>query len=101
METRFSKGVQLGVNEEEYQAALKDYRDGLVLGLHRSRKGQWTLHKATCVTVSYDLSAKNTLKRHTRRSGKVLFHDITELEQWLSEQTDVTVGDLNACSRCK
>ena len=96
----FSGGVQLGVNEDDYQTALQEYRDGLVVSLNRSRKGQFTLHKATCRTLSYDLSAKNSTTEQIHRSGKVLFRDHAELDAWLATNPDLELGGLNRCSRC-
>ncbi len=96
----FSNGVELGVNEDEYQAALREYRDGLVVGLNRSCEGQFTLHKATCGTLSYDLAVKDSPTAQTHRSGKVLFRDHAELDAWLAGKPDLELGDLNQCSRC-
>ena len=96
----FSDGVDLGVNEDAYQAALQEYRDGLVIGLNRSRKGRFTLHNATCGTLSYDLEAKGSPTQQKHRSGKVLFRDHAELDTWLDAKPDLTLGDLNRCSRC-
>ena len=95
----FSDGIELGVNEDEYQAALREYRDGLVIGL-RSRKGQFTLHNATCGTLSYDLAAKDSPTQQTRRPGKVLFRNHDELDAWLISKPGLELGDLNRCSRC-
>ena len=57
----FSNGVELGGNEDEYQAALREYRDGLVVGLNPSRKGQFTLtmlHAARCRTIWLQRAAR-------------------------------------------
>jgi hypothetical protein len=97
----FLNGVQLDVNEGEYQAALLEHRDGLVFGLKTNLKGQFPLHNAACITLSYDLAATNSPHPQTRRTGKVLFHGLAELEAWLAaKKPGVEVGDLNRCSRC-
>src|ERR1043165_4695401 len=96
----FANGVQPGVNEDDYQSALQEYRDGLVLSLNRSRRGQFTLHKATCSTLSYDLETKDSPISQTERTGKVLFRDHGELEAWLATRSGLERGDLNHCSRC-
>ena len=97
----FSGGVQLGVNEDDYQTALQEYSDGLVVSLNRSRSGQFTLHKAICGTLSYDLAAKDSPTEQTHRFGKVLFRDHAELEAWLATLLDLELGDLNHCSKCQ
>jgi hypothetical protein len=97
----YSGGIEIGVNEVEYLAALRgDYRRGLVVSLNRSCKGQFTLHNATCGTLFYDLEAKDSPTKQTRRSGKILFRDRTELNAWLDSQPDLSLADLNRCSRC-
>ena len=94
----FSAGIHLGENEDEYQAALRQHSEGLVLALTRSRRGRFTLHRATCDTISYDLSTSKQGQRHRR--GKLIFRDHTELHEWLGSRTDLALSDLNHCSRC-
>ena len=89
----FSEGVRSNDNEDEYQAALREYSDGLVLSLNRSRHGEFTLHKATCKTVAFQ-------EGETNRSGKILFHNYVELNDWVSQQPNLETVDLNRCSRC-
>ncbi len=93
----FSDGVRLNENGEEYQSALQEYSDGLVVSLNRSRQGKMTLHRTTCTTLSYDLQAKGS---QSDRSGKVLFRDRNELNDWVGKQANLEIGDLNHCSRC-
>ncbi len=67
----FRNGVKLGVNEDDYQAALQEYPDGLVISLNRNQDGEYSLHIATCGTLSFDLAAKN----QDSRAGKLFFRD--------------------------
>ena len=62
-------------NEDDYQAALQEYPDGLVISLNRNKDGEYSLHIATCGTLSFDLAAKN----QDSRAGKLIFRDQTEL----------------------
>lgn len=93
----FSDGVRLKENEDEYQSALQEYSDGLVVSLNRNHQGKMTLHRATCNTLSYDLEAKGN---HSARTGKLLFRDRNELSDWVEKQANLEIGDLNHCSRC-
>jgi hypothetical protein len=96
----FSDGIELGVNEDEYRATIQEYHGGLVVSLNRSRKGQFTLHNATCSTLTFDLAPNEGPNQTTRRTGKVLFRNHDELDAWLASQPDLGLGDLNRCSRC-
>lgn len=91
----FSDGVQLSVTEDDYQTALQEYCDGLVVNLSRNRKGQFTLHKVTCGTLSYDLVEKDSPTPQTHHCGKVLFRNQGELDAWLATRSDLELGALN------
>jgi hypothetical protein len=91
----FTSGIRLNENEDEYQSALRAYGDGLVLSLNPNRDGLFTVHRAGCLTVSYDLKRAG----HSRRSGKVLFRDRAELHAW--KRSNPSVGKLNqGCHEC-
>jgi hypothetical protein len=92
----FSDGIRQGENEDDYQAALQESPDSLVISLSRSRKGQFTLHSTKCGTLSYDLSAKG----QSTRSGKIIFRDENELNEWRATRPNLQFADLNRCSRC-
>ena len=92
----FSNGIERGVNEDEYQAALQKHPDGLVVSLHRGRTGQFTLHGAKCETLYYDLAKK----KQTHRSGKIIFRDQVRLDTWLATMHGLKRSDLNRCSSC-
>jgi hypothetical protein len=93
----FSGGIQLGVNEEEYRMALKEYHTGLVVNLKKNRQGRYSLHSSSCKTLCYDLESKEGMQK--RRSGKLLFSDHAELLAWINSVSDLEMADLNRC-RC-
>jgi len=91
----FQTGVRLDGNEDEYQAALREYRNGLVISLGRNRRGQYSLHRANCQTLSYPLEPQ----RQSRRSGKLLFRDRRELDRFHANNR--WLGKLNeGCREC-
>ena len=92
----FADGVHQGKNEDEYQRALEEYRDGLVVKLRRDRNGRYTLHGAACDTVQYPLASKG----QTSRSPKYLFSGIRELLE-RGPKVGIDVTSLNDCGRCK
>ena len=92
----FPDGVHQDKNEAEYQAALKEYRDGLVVNLRSHRNGRHTLHRAGCGTVDYQLASKG----QTSRSPKYLFRGVRELLE-RGPTVGIDVASLNDCGRCK
>jgi hypothetical protein len=38
----FSDGIRVGINEDAYQAALVEYRDGIAVSLTRARDGYFS-----------------------------------------------------------
>jgi len=80
----FSDGIELGVNEDDYLNALKDYADGIVVS--EGKSGRYVRHKASCNTLSYDLKAKNSPTPQRRRSAKILFRNDDELSTWLTAE---------------
>jgi len=77
----FRSGIRLGENEDEYQLALREYRDypgALVLSLTKNRQKRYTLHDANCLTISYDLAPAGD----SRRKGRILFRNRTEFDAW-------------------
>src|SRR4051794_19076886 len=96
----YSDGVEIGVNEDDYQTALREYRDGIVVNLTIGRTGKFTRHKANCGTLSYNLATKKSPTPQTHRAGKILFHDEAELDDWLKTRADVRSKGSNRCSRC-
>lgn len=55
----------------EYLRWLGANPSGVVLSLNRDRNGKYTVHRADCPTLSYDLVAKG--QRH--RTGKMCAYD--------------------------
>jgi|ERR1041384_508387 hypothetical protein len=94
----FRNGIRLGDNEDEYQAALDQYRarpGGVVVSLTRNRRNLYSLHDAKCETLSYPLEPQG----QTRRSGKLLFRDRAELDRFHSNNR--WLGKLNqGCREC-
>ena len=91
----FSKGITRGPIEDEYQAWLREHPTATVLSLNRGRDGRFTLHRAPCQTLSYDLEAAG----HRDRSGRICCENDDELNGWLGNHA-IQRGDLNTCSRC-
>ena len=92
----FPEGVRLNENEAEYQASLQEYQDGLVLNISRDRNGRYTVHRAVCQTLSYDLARKG----QSHRPPKVLCHDGQELLRAAASQ-GIHPDHINRCGRCK
>lgn len=92
----FAQGVRLNENEAEYQAALREYHHGLILNLSPDRNGRFTLHRAVCPTLSYDLA----LKGQSFRPPKLLLYGPAELAS-VAPARGIALEQLNYCSRCK
>jgi hypothetical protein len=94
----FRGGIGIGDNEDEYQAALREYRKhrgAFVISLTRNRQGLYSLQSAHCLTLSYLLEPQG----QSRRSGKLLFRDRDEVDRFHSENR--WLGVLNeGCHEC-
>ena len=94
----FRDGIRLGENEDEYQIALREYRDypgSLVLSLRKNRQDKYTLHDAMCLTISYDLERAGD----SERKGRVLFRDRAEFDAW--RPSNGWIEPLNeGCNEC-
>jgi len=91
----YSAGVEEEAQHSEYLQWLSNNRLGLVLNLTRGRTGAYTLHRASCGTLSYDLASKG----QRRRCGKICFDNDAELEEWCTKNGQI-VADFNRCSKC-
>ena len=92
----FPNGVRLDENENEYQAALQEYHDGLVVNGKADRLGRRTIHRGSCETLRYDLATK----QQNARSAKFLFHGPEEVAR-NGAMHGIKIDELNQCSRCK
>jgi hypothetical protein len=93
----FRQRISTGVDEERYQEWLQHHPSGLVLSLNRSREGEFTLHRATCQTISFDRALKRD--NSTGRTGKICFDNWSEFDGWVRSEWDQSYVP-NYCSRC-
>ena len=84
-------------SEVEHQGWLDTHPHGLVLSLNQNDRGNYTLHRPQCKTISYSQRCTG----HAGRSGKICCENESELEQWLEAHPhEGHVGFERFCNQC-
>lgn len=98
---RFPKGIITDVQEQQFQDWRDSHAQGLVVTRTPTRKGGYTVHRATCRTIWYPLAEAKQSLEQKKRSPRVCLVGRPERFAWTADEEDyVVLVESNHCSRC-